>query len=161
MCNLTKDGDEKIVRKRKNLKFFCRKGVWGHGMRCGSYSGRSEKKEKGRLLPSFLLWWRHRRKRRVESEPPLALLGVQGAIRSLGSLPIQGACFICTLHIVSHPNVSPKQKRTAYAVRFVLVETVGIEPMTSCMSSMRSNQLSYASATHDIIAYAKRFVKRF
>ena len=40
-----------------------------------------------------------------------------------------------------------------------LVETVGIEPMTSCMSSMRSNQLSYASATHDIIAYAEGFVK--
>ena len=34
-----------------------------------------------------------------------------------------------------------------------LVETVGIEPMTSCMSSMRSNQLSYASATCDIIPY--------
>ena len=42
-----------------------------------------------------------------------------------------------------------------------MVETVGIEPMTSCMSSMRSNQLSYASATHDIIAYAEAFVKGF
>ena len=71
-------------------------------------------------------------------------------------------CFICTLHIASHPNrLHQKQKRTANAVRFVLVETVGIEPMTSCMSSMRSNQLSYASATDDIIAYAKRFVKGF
>ena len=29
------------------------------------------------------------------------------------------------------------------------------------MSSMRSNQLSYASATHDIIAYAEGFVKGF
>lgn len=28
-----------------------------------------------------------------------------------------------------------------------MVGTVGIEPMTSCMSSMRSNQLSYAPAT--------------
>ena len=27
-----------------------------------------------------------------------------------------------------------------------MVETIGIEPMTSCMSSMHSNQLSYASA---------------
>ena len=44
---------------------------------------------------------------------------------------------------------------------FTMVETVGIEPMTSCMSSMRSNQLSYASATQDIIAYAEAFVKGF
>ena len=42
-----------------------------------------------------------------------------------------------------------------------MVETVGIEPMTSCMSSMRSNQLSYASATDDIIPYAEGFVKGF
>ena len=33
--------------------------------------------------------------------------------------------------------------------------------MTSCMSSMRSNQLSYASATGDIIPYAEGFVKGF
>ena len=33
--------------------------------------------------------------------------------------------------------------------------------MTSCMSSMRSNQLSYASATDDIIPYAEGFVKGF
>ena len=42
-----------------------------------------------------------------------------------------------------------------------MVETVGIEPMTSCMSSMRSNQLSYASATDDIIPHAEGFVKGF
>ena len=33
--------------------------------------------------------------------------------------------------------------------------------MTSCMSSMRSNQLSYASATDGIIPYAAGFVKGF
>ncbi len=33
--------------------------------------------------------------------------------------------------------------------------------MTSCMSSMRSNQLSYASATDGIIPYAEEFVKGF
>ena len=33
--------------------------------------------------------------------------------------------------------------------------------MTSCMSSMRSNQLSYASATDGIIPYAEAFVKGF
>ena len=30
---------------------------------------------------------------------------------------------------------------------FELVETIGIEPMTSCMSSKRSNHLGYASVT--------------
>ena len=55
-----------------------------------------------------------------------------------------------------------KKKNTAdESTVFGMVETVGIEPMTSCMSSMRSNQLSYASATDGIIAYAEGFVKGF
>lgn len=33
-------------------------------------------------------------------------------------------------------------------LQYFLVETIGVEPMTSCMSSMRSNQLSYASVTN-------------
>ena len=33
--------------------------------------------------------------------------------------------------------------------------TIGIEPMTSCMSSMRSNQLGYAPKVHLIIAHRK------
>ncbi len=32
---------------------------------------------------------------------------------------------------------------------FVLVETTGIEPVTPCMSSKYSNQLSYASEQRD------------
>ena len=40
-----------------------------------------------------------------------------------------------------------------------MVETVGIEPMTSCMSSMRSNQLSYASVTRAIITHFFEDVK--
>ena len=34
-----------------------------------------------------------------------------------------------------------------YRKCFFLVETAGFEPATSCMSSMHSNQLSYASKT--------------
>ncbi len=34
-------------------------------------------------------------------------------------------------------------------VLLLLVETIGIEPMTPCMSSRYSNQLSYASIGYD------------
>ena len=42
-----------------------------------------------------------------------------------------------------------------------LVETAGFEPATSCMSSMHSNQLSYASATLYIIAHSESKSKPF
>ena len=81
---------------------------------------------------------------------------------SFGRCETEAFCFTCNLHIASHPN-HPHQNKNGLLAQSVLflVETVGIEPMTSCMSSMRSNQLSYASATHDIIAYAEAFVNRF
>ena len=45
-----------------------------------------------------------------------------------------------------------------------LVETTGIEPVTSCMSSKHSNQLSYASATgvlyHNFFQIAIPFSKK-
>ena len=45
----------------------------------------------------------------------------------------------------------------------LIMETTGIEPVTPCMSSKYSNQLSYASvsATADSIAYRFSFFKRF
>lgn len=49
-----------------------------------------------------------------------------------------------------------------------MVETIGIEPMTPCMSSMYSNQLSYASArsvlyhiAFDIATLFLKKVKKF
>ena len=42
---------------------------------------------------------------------------------------------------------SPTKKRDTRQVSLFLVGMVGLEPMTSCMSSMRSNQLSYTPAT--------------
>ena len=51
-------------------------------------------------------------------------------------------CFIITYFL-------HKEKSTLSVFRkcrlFILVETAGLEPATSCMSSKRSNQLSYAS----------------
>ena len=39
--------------------------------------------------------------------------------------------------------------------------TVGIGPMTFCMSRRRSNQLSYAPESEDIISQGQGDVKRF
>ena len=55
----------------------------------------------------------------------------------------------------------PKEKRTSMTSVFLLVETIGIEPMTSCMSSMHSNQLSYASVTLYIISHIERKINTF
>ena len=43
---------------------------------------------------------------------------------------------------------------------FFMVETTGLEPVTPCMSSKYSDQLSYASKTLYIIAHLKADVKR-
>ena len=42
---------------------------------------------------------------------------------------------------------SKEKALKSYDFRTFLVETIGIEPMTSCMSSKRSNHLGYASVT--------------
>ena len=57
------------------------------------------------------------------------------------SIPM-GCCF-CVAG--SRGRLSHKRKRIAVAILFLLVETTGIEPVTPCMSSKYSNQLSYAS----------------
>lgn len=41
-----------------------------------------------------------------------------------------------------------------------MVGTVRLELMTSCMSSMRSNQLSYAPARLTTIPFSNRFVNK-
>ena len=53
-----------------------------------------------------------------------------------------------------------KMKQPEWVASF-LVETIGIEPMTSCMSSKRSNHLGYASATMYIIPYKNANCKPF
>ena len=56
---------------------------------------------------------------------------------------------------------SSKQKRdNLSASPSVLVETTGLEPVTPCMSSKYSNQLSYASVTGYIIHAKCEFVNR-
>ena len=42
----------------------------------------------------------------------------------------------------------PPNKKAPLWVPFCLVETTGLEPVTPCMSSKYSNQLSYASVIH-------------
>ena len=53
-------------------------------------------------------------------------------------------CFASKTQVVRFLGNSIK-KSTANAVLFFMVETTGIEPVTPCMSSKYSNQLSYAS----------------
>ena len=52
--------------------------------------------------------------------------------------------------------LTKKESPIAKAMGLV-VETIGIEPMTSCMSSKRSNHLGYAS--EDEILKNKRFLR--
>ena len=52
------------------------------------------------------------------------------------------------------------EKTTPVEVVFSM-ETTGIEPVTPCMSSKYSNQLSYASVTVGIIAHCFGKIKRF
>ena len=40
-----------------------------------------------------------------------------------------------------------KMQKPPFLRRLFMVGMVGLEPMTSCMSSMRSNQLSYTSVS--------------
>ena len=93
----------------------------------------------------------------MESEPLLASLGVK-LHRESAKEKLAG-----NLNMSSHPKYHHHNKNglVLHKSVFVMVETVGIEPMTSCMSSMRSNQLSYASATDDIIAHTFGIVNRF
>ncbi len=50
-------------------------------------------------------------------------------------------------------RLSPQNKKAPLRVPFVLVETSGLEPLTPCMSSKYSNQLSYASKLFTSVLY--------
>ena len=109
------------------------------------------------LRNPFYFWWRQ-----LESEPrpasgaascpPLPMVATEWR-----SSLILAACTWLLIQTISTKNKTEPINRLC----LFMVETVGIEPMTSCMSSMRSNQLSYASATDGIIPYAEGFVKGF
>ena len=76
------------------------------------------------------------------------------------------------VNITAEGNITCPQGQTSFqnknALRtkcvFVLVETDGFEPSTPCMSSMYSNQLSYASKRktlyHSLLKNAIAFLKR-
>ena len=99
----------------------------------------------------------------VKGQPAFAILSVPQRIAIFHALPLTSeldALFggnanqIRALReLLRSSKSSPKQKRTSLTSVFVLVETTGIEPVTSCMSSMHSNQLSYASVTLYIISH--------
>ena len=55
---------------------------------------------------------------------------------------------LCNVDKMTSGNMYEITKTEVFTSVFVLlVETTGIEPVTSCMSSKHSNQLSYASET--------------
>ncbi len=56
--------------------------------------------------------------------------------------------------------LSPSRKKPPFLGGFRLVGTVRLELMTSCMSSMRSNQLSYAPARLNTIPFSGGFVNK-
>ena len=62
---------------------------------------------------------------------------------------------------ISIASLWQKETRLSVGQTGLLVETIGIEPMTSCMSSKRSNHLGYASEAcilyHTILQIASVF----
>ena len=81
--------------------------------------------------------------------PPLRRSGIQNGCTYSDAGSAGG--FICAARaaayilVDSDAKASATQKRPPYWVVFRVVETTGIEPVTPCMSSKYSNQLSYAS----------------
>lgn len=81
--------------------------------------------------------------------PPLLRSGIQNACTYSDTGCVGGS--ICAADAAAYipvntdAKVSTTQKRPPCWVVFRVVETTGIEPVTPCMSSKYSNQLSYAS----------------
>ena len=103
------------------------------------------------IHPPARVWFGIVQRPRLESEPMFApkrnrVLRATGANVAEPARPAwrRGSIRLATA----------KTKRDGFCHPFsFLVETTGIEPVTSCMSSKHSNQLSYASATTCIITH--------
>ena len=76
------------------------------------------------------------------NEARFANIGVSHLISA--SYLIGEATELCRRQTSFESRANNSKKPQILHPRLSLVGTVGIEPMTSCMSSMRSNQLSYA-----------------
>ncbi|MBQ9151876.1 MAG: hypothetical protein IJX72_06465, partial [Clostridia bacterium] len=73
----------------------------------GSHPNCPQKTKQSRKIDSVCFWWRQ-----LESEPSLASLGVQAALRNLRVLQSGEYLLAGSLRIGSHPNCPQKTKQS-------------------------------------------------
>ena len=80
------------------------------------------------------------------------------AVRVFSSLCAEGTLHMAKPCFILHAPQARFIEKVHLALQdgLFLVETIGIEPMTPCMSSMYSNQLSYASVQRRLLYHIRR-----